>query len=52
MPMPASIEEMWEMTAEKRAEKLENTQVNVGCHQLSLLLVDIYVCAFGERKHC
>lgn len=26
MPMPASIEEMLEMTAKKRAEKLGNTQ--------------------------
>jgi hypothetical protein len=36
MPMPASIEEMWEMTAEKRAEKLEYMQVRACSKNVSI----------------
>jgi SPX domain protein involved in polyphosphate accumulation len=47
MPMPASIEEMWEMTAEKRAEKLDFMQVNVGC-----FFCNTWGCCWGGQLAC
>lgn len=49
MPMPASIEEMWETTAEKRAEKLENTQVRA-CSKNVLIQMSKFQLKFQNFK--
>ena len=49
MPMPASIEEMWETTAERRAEKLENTHAVAYPTQVIMNCLCFWDCSWGGK---